>query len=183
MKICKNCGKMCNDQDNICSSCGVSLLNNENPQYNASYTGKTAEGKTQLLVTSIILLLGAAASVVTLIQDISSFKSISNIIKGSEFYIFIEFISIAVRLAAGILGCIKCNKAGSARICFILGITVIAVNIFSAIVYALMMFSAYSAAGAYGMGYSFGTACASIPIGCIVPIIYILGARKNMNDV
>ena len=149
-----------------------------------------APGKSMLMVTGILLIIFSALGFFTTISTIATtnlwlWQFGGPAMRGTWMFIYTaNLLRSLFGMAIGIMAVTSCNKIDKGSILFVLGIAFLVVTVIYSIVYNGFILSVGSTSigllnipdfnAGMGVGGIIG-----IPIGLIVPIIFIVGASRN----
>ena len=132
------------------------------------------EGKNFLKVTGILMIIGGAIAIITSVLSLITIITMIAVIVYAGFSPLLAWITVILafggsilELIAGIMGVKYCDDPQKAKMLLGYGVIIVAICILNNIIGLII-----------GAGFS----VVSLLVGLVIPILYIIGASKNMKS-
>ena len=132
------------------------------------------EGKNFLKVTGILMIIGGAIAIITSVLSLITIITMMAVIVYAGFSPLLAWITVILafggsilELIAGIMGVKYCDDPQKAKMLLGYGVIIVAICILNNIIGLII-----------GAGFS----VVSLLVGLVIPILYIIGASKNMKS-
>ncbi len=132
------------------------------------------EGKNFLKVTGILMIIGGAIAIITSVLSLITIITMMAVIVYAGFSPLLAWITVILafggsilELIAGIMGVKYCDDPQKAKMLVGYGVIIVAICILNNIIGLII-----------GAGFS----VVSLLVGLVIPILYIIGASKNMKS-
>ena len=131
---------------------------------------ENTKGSGFLKVTGILMIIGGGLSIILGIVSLLGVAVIASALEAYGLWVFAAILALAgaiIELVTGIVGVVNCKKPEKATACLVWGIIVAVVDILSNVL-------SVAAGGSFSV--------ASLFLGLVLPVLFIIGAALNKKQ-